>query len=252
MNNAIIAARSQTREESPALARPAAKLEWRWIALICLLLVVSGVVRYVRDWQFQFISREHEVPLFPLSEFPKQLGSWRMKEGSDETLEPDIARIAGASDHLIRTYIDEKSGESAVVMIIYGLATKVFPHVPEVCYPANGFRLVRSPEDIVIDVPDTARQVPFRKQEFVQIKSGQRDSREVYHSFRNAGEWGIDQAKNWKIFRYRPGMFKVQVQHQGFSSGVKGENDSERLLLGMIVAEIERHVADVAQEKPTR
>jgi len=42
------------------------------------------------------------------------------------------------------------------------------------------------------------------------------------------------------------------VQHQGSSSGLKEENDSMKQLLEMIVAEIERRVADVAQEKPTR
>ena len=50
-------------------------------------------------------------------------------------------------------------------------------------------------------------------------------------------------AKNWKIFRSQPGMFKVQVQHQGSSSGQKGENDAVDQLLGLIVREIDRRVA---------
>ncbi|MGZ3353684.1 MAG: exosortase-associated EpsI family protein, partial [Isosphaeraceae bacterium] len=122
MNNDFIAATNETRDELSELTKPPAKLEWRWIALVCMLLVVSGAIRYWRDWQFQSLSRESEMPPFPLKEFPKELGSWRVFEGSEATLEPDIARIAGASDYLIRTYVDEKSGESAVVMIIYGLA----------------------------------------------------------------------------------------------------------------------------------
>jgi len=243
MKNAIIAARTQTRDELPVLSQPAAKLEWRWMALICLLLVISGAIRYVRDWQFQSLSRGSEVPPFPLSEFPKEIGSWRMKAGSEETLEPDIARIAGASDHMVRTYVDEKSGESAVVMILYGLAAKVFPHVPEVCYPANGLMPVSGSKDIEIQVPGTAINVPFRTQSFLRNTAGQRDYREVYHSFRNAGAWEIDQAKNWKTFRYHPAMFKVQVQYQGSSSDVAGENDSVKQLLGLVVGEIERRVA---------
>ncbi len=244
MNNAIIAAKNETSDELPVLSRPAATFEWRWVALICMLLVISGAIRYWRDWRFQSLSRESEIPLFSLNEIPKELGSWQAEEGSEETLEPDIARIAGASDHLIRTYVDAKSGESAVVMIIYGLAYRVWPHVPDVCYPANGFKSVPPQEDIDIQIPGTANQARFRMQSFVKYKAGQRDYREVYHSFRNAGEWGIDMAKNWKIFRYHPGMFKVQVQHQGSSSGQKGENDSVDQLLGLIVREIERRVAE--------
>jgi len=244
MNNAIIAAKNETSDELPVLSKPVAKFEWPWIALICMLLVISGAIRYWRDWHFQSLSRGSEIPLFPLNEFPKELGSWRAEEGSEATLEPDIARIAGASDHLIRTYVDAKSGESAVVMIIYGLAYRVWPHVPDVCYPANGFKSVPPLEDIDIQIPGTANKARFRMQNFIKYKAGQRDYREVYHSFRNAGEWGIDMAKNWKIFRYHPGMFKVQVQHQGSSSGQKGENDSVDQLLGLIVREIDRRVAE--------
>ena len=244
MNNATIVAKNETSHELPVLSKPAAKLEWRWIVLICMLLVISGAIRHWRDWHFQSLSRGSEIPLFPLNEFPKELGSWRAEEGSEETLEPDIARIAGASDHLIRTYVDAKSGESAVVMIVYGLAYRVWPHVPDVCYPANGFKSVPPLEDIDIPIPGTANKARFRMQNFVKYKAGQRDYREVYHSFRNAGEWGIDMAKNWKIFRYHPGMFKVQVQHQGSSSGQKGENDSVDQLLGLIVPEIDRRVAE--------
>ncbi len=252
MNNAIIAARKQTRDELPALAQPAAKLEWRWIALICLLLVVSGVVRYWRGSTFQSLSRESAVPLFPLSEFPRQLGSWRMKEGSAKTLDADIARISGAKDYLEWTYVDETSQESVVVMILYGLAEQVWPHVPDICYPANGYKSIGTSDVIDISIPGTTAKARFRAQSFARIRSGQRDQLEVYHSFRYIGEWGLDMGRNWKLFRYHPGMFKVMVQQQGSSSGLNEENDAVKQLLGMIVGEIERRVANVAQEKPAR
>jgi Protein of unknown function (DUF3485) len=239
MNNATIAARNETSGELPVLSQPVAKLEWRWIALICMLLVISGAIRYWRDWHFQSLSRGSEM-LFPLNEFPKVLGSWHVEEGSEERLEPEIARIAGASDHLIQAYVDEKSGERAVVMIIYGLARRVWPHVPGTCYPAIGFKTVPPQEDLDIQIPGTARKARFRMERFVKYMAGQRDYREVYHSFRNAGEWGIDMANNWKIFRYHPGMFKVQVQHQGSSSVQTGEGDPVDQLLGLIVSEIDR------------
>ena len=54
--------------------------------------------------------------------------------------------------------------------------------------------------------------------------------------------------RNWKSFRYHPGMFKVQVQCQGSSSGKTDEN-SVKELLGRIVQEIER-VRLVVVERP--
>jgi Protein of unknown function (DUF3485) len=244
MNNAIIAAKNETIEKLPVLSQPAARFQWGWIAFICTLLIISGAIRHWRGWQFQSLSRESAMSPFSLNEFPEELGSWRAAEGSEEVLEPDIARIAGASDYLIRAYVDDKSGERAVVMIIYGLAYRVWPHVPDACYPANGFHSVDSPEDIPIQVPGTSNSARFRMQNFVKFKAGQRDCREVYHSLRNAGEWGLDMGKNWKIFRYHPGMFKVQVQCQGSSSGLRSDHDSVHQLLGLIVREIERRVSE--------
>ena len=208
-----------------------------------MLLGSSGGIRYWRDWQFQSLLKESEVPPFALGEIPKVLGAWHAIEGSENTLEPEIARIAGASDHLIRTYVDEKSGQTATVMILYGLAYIVWAHTPEVCYPATGFKSV-SPsldKDIDIRVPEKLTSARFRLQHFVKSKAGQTDYREVYYSFQNAGQWGLDMAKNWKSFRYQPGMFKVQVQCQA-SSTIKINESSVQELLERIVQEIEQRL----------
>lgn len=81
-------------------------------------------------------------------------------------------------------------------------------------------------------------------QNFVRYKAGQRDHKEVSHSFRNAGEWGLDMEKNWKLFRYHPGMFKIQVQYSGSINGQPGENEPVNELLGLIAGEIERRGTD--------
>ena len=91
-------------------------------------------------------------------------------------------------------------------------------------------------------VPEKPTSVRFRLQHFVKVKAGQTDYRVVYYSFQNAGQWGLDMAKNWKSFRYHPGMFKVQVQCQASSSG-KIDESSMQELLGRIVQEIERRSA---------
>ncbi len=175
MNNAIIAAKNETIEKLPVLSQPAARFQWGWIAFICTLLIISGAIRHWRGWQFQSLSRESAMSPFSLNEFPEELGSWRAAEGSEEVLEPEIARIAGASDHLIRTYVDDKSGERAVVMIIYGLAYRVWPHVPDACYPANGFHSVDPPEDIPIQVPGTSN----RRGSACRTSSSSRQDKEI-------------------------------------------------------------------------
>jgi hypothetical protein len=228
------------KDEPATTEIEAARFNRKWLLLVALLIAIAGGVRWWRDWQFQSLAKESEAPPFSLAEFPEALGDWRAIRGSESALEPEIARIAGASDYLIRTYVDEKTGDSAVVMILYGLASVVWPHSPDACYPAQGFGSI-SPSrdrDLEIAVPGTQTVAPFREQHFVKTRTGKVDYRQVYHSFLHAGRWGLDMAKDWKSFRYHPGMFRVQVQRQGTSSD-RIDDKSVRELLGQIVREIE-------------
>jgi hypothetical protein len=220
---------------------PTPSSTWRWIALVCVLVGISGGVRYWRDLQFHSLSRESEKPPFPLSEFPRALGDWKVVEGSEVILDPEVARIAGSSDHLVQTYTNTLTGENLSVLILYGLAYQVWPHTPEVCYPAAGFKPVPSPEEFVtIKTPDQALEALFRRQRFARFKAGQAVMQEVYYSFRNAGRWTPDMEDNWKSFRYHPGMFKVQIQRQVY--GVGDDESEVEQLIGRVVQEIERRL----------
>jgi hypothetical protein len=214
--------------------------EWRWIVLISVLFGLSGGARLLREWQFNSLSRESGVAPFALKELHTEIGEWRVVEGSETTLEPDIAQVVGASDHWIRTYINEKSGASVVAMVIYGLATKVWGHTPDACYPKNGFEIVPPSQDIDIPIPETTSRARFRVQQFAKFKAGQRDFRRVYHSFRSAGEWGLDMGTKWKTFRYHPGMYKIQVQTKAGSFDDSKDKESLERFIGQLVREIEQ------------
>jgi Protein of unknown function (DUF3485) len=221
-----------------------ASLQWKWIALICLLLGISGSVRYLRDSRFYALVKENEQCPFPLAEFPERLGTWRTLEGSESSLEPEFAEISGAKDSLIRKYFDDKTGQTADVLILYGLATIVSHHIPGACYPAQGMNPVspKRDKDVVISVPDSTVQARFLEEHFFKAIPGQVDYRVVYHSFLNAGQWDYAVDNKWKSFRYHPAMFKVQVQRKAENSGKTDEN-SYQDLLGRIVQEIDRRLA---------
>jgi hypothetical protein len=218
------------------------KPEWTWTLLFCVALGISGGIRYLRDWQFQSLNKESEKPPFPLKEFPKTLGDWHEVKGTEIALDPQIARIAGSSDHLVRTYVNGRNGEQVSVMILYGLAYLVWPHTPDACYPAAGFKSVPPSRDVDIDVPETPIKARFRELNFAKYQTGAGIYQQVYYSLRNAGEWGLNLENNWKSFRYNPGMFKVQVQRQVAAVG-KADNNSLEELLGKIIQEIEQRFA---------
>ena len=167
----ITTATKEVTTELPNRARATAGSEWAWIGLICSLLVLAGAHRYWRDWYFQSLAQKSEVSPFPLKDFPRHLNQWKSDADKDESLEPDIVWISGAKDYLVRTYVDEESGQTAVVMIIYGPATKVFAHTPDVCYPAIGCKPEGSPTRIDIPRTGTADKAAFPQGKLRQVQA---------------------------------------------------------------------------------
>jgi hypothetical protein len=215
--------------------------EWTWILLVGLFLGLSGSFRYWREWRFQALSKESESSPFPLEGFPKDLGEWQSIEGLETKLDPLIARIAGSKDHLIRTYQNRTSGESVVVMILYGLAEMISSHTPEVCYPSAGYKNVPPTRDFDVPIPGSTEKASFREELFIKYSAGAAIHERVYHSFRNAGQWTPDMQSRWKAFRYHPGMFKIQVARRDSGDARRGDAEFEAFLARM-VAEIDRRL----------
>jgi hypothetical protein len=222
--------------------KPRIRHEWTWLILAGVFLGISGGHRYWRDWQFQSLSKENESSPFPLKEFPKALGEWHEVEGLETRLDAEIARIAGSSDHIIRTYTHEKTGENVVVMLLYGLSQLLSSHTPTVCYPAAGFKAVPPSRNVEIPIPGSTDKALFREEHFVKHAAGAALYQQVYHSFRNAGQWSSDIQSRWRSFRHYPGMFKIQVQRQE-STGSKTEKEAVEEFLGRIAGEIDRRLA---------
>jgi hypothetical protein len=218
-------------------------LPWAWMGLACLLLGVSGGVRLWRERQFQTLAAESANCPFPLNEFPKTMGTWHMVDAADAQLDPEIARIAGSSDHIIRNYMDEKSGEIVNVLVLYGLANSVFAHTPDVCYPAAGYQPVDAPTDHEFHLTGWTVPVRFRSAFFSKQVGGIRQYQDVCYTFLHNGQWLPEVQSRWKLFRYHPGMFKVQLQHPASAPSKVTENSPNESLLREIVQEIDRRTS---------
>lgn len=78
---------------------------------------------------------------------PKQFGDWQVVEDSSLTMvSPEVQAKLSAiySQTLSRTYVD-RNGERVMLAIAYGgdQGDAMKAHRPEVCYPAQGFEVVR-------------------------------------------------------------------------------------------------------------
>jgi hypothetical protein len=216
------------------------------MTLACVLLGASGGVRAWQDHRFATGQNEVAVSPFPLKDLPATLGDWRAQEGSDASLDPEIARIAGSSDHLVRTYTNAAIGQSLTVLILFGPAQIVSAHTPAACYPGVGYQQVA--ETLTRSVANgSGPPAQFSSLVYAKRKDLQQERQEVFFSFRHGNRWSTD--PRWKDVRHHPAMYKVQTQRlvtESESSTARREQDNPtEQFLALLLPEIERRDAQV-------
>jgi hypothetical protein len=208
-----------------------------WAVVACLLLGISGGFRFWREQQFASLVAKIDSPRFSLNELPRAMGDWRSEESLDDRLDPKVALTAGSRDHIVRTYLNEKSGDQISALVIYGLADKVAGHWPDLCYPAAGYQVVQGPVDREIKVPGLKAPVRYRWAIYVKRMAGIGSYQEVYYTFRCNEDWIPNPLDRWKVFRYHPAMFKVQLARpiSGLSDEVHAPSEA---MLSALIQEI--------------
>ena len=221
-----------------------------WMVVGCVLLAASGVARSIQDRRHQVESSYTETCPFPLSSLPATLGRWKMV-GDEMKLDSMTMRITGGTDHTMRTYVDELTGVSLVVLVLFGPAEPVIPHTPEICYPSSGYQPVDDSADRVIESKDEKITSVFRSA--IYAKSGGRAMlREgVYYSFRLEGQWSPHAGSGRKFPRRNPSVFKVQVQRRMAQDERLGRNEPIEQFLSLLVPEIEREIASAGRRAGT-
>jgi hypothetical protein len=230
---------------------------WALMAVTCILLGISGGIRFWRDLKFKTLAQENTACPFPLKELPRSIAGWHAVEGSDKMLDPEIARIAGSSDHFIRIYQNEKTNEQVTVFVLYGLANSVYGHTPEVCYPAAGYQQTVASDNRDFSIPDSTIRAQYCSATFAKTMGGigPYEEVDVSYTFLHDGEWLPELKSRWKSFRYHPAIFKIQLQRPSSRVTIH-ESPTESLLSGLVqeidrrVFESKTRVATVATPKP--
>jgi EpsI family protein len=96
----------------------------------------------------QLYPKDYRPPVTLAQQVPKAFGEWKIDEYSDNhivnpSLEAQLAQFY--SDTLSRTYVNPK-GERVMLSLAYGAdqGRAMQVHKPEVCYEAQGLRIVQS------------------------------------------------------------------------------------------------------------
>ncbi len=113
----------------------------RFLSLV-LLVQIAG---------FWAVSRRELVPLArPLSDFPRQIGTWRMVQ--EGVVDPEITEVLKADDILTRTYAGPSGGANLFIAYFKSQRSGQMPHSPKNCLPGSGWMPSES-EIIPVQVP---------------------------------------------------------------------------------------------------
>ena len=249
LDQAIESPQATESADQPVVTEPrTGRTSIRWMIAAVFLLASSGVVRGLQDRRFETERSYLATCPFPLKSISSELDGWKVIEG-DKSLDPLTTRTAGATDHVIRTYVDELTGVTLTVLILFGPAEPVLPHSPQVCYPSCGYTATEEPTYRVIKGQGNKDYV-FRSGVFA--KSGGRSVlREVvYHSFRLEGPWTPDLGSGRRFPRKNPGIFKVQVQRRVAEGERRDKDDPIEHFLALLIPEIDRRI-EASQPTPT-
>ena len=69
---------------------------------------------------------------------PKTIGAW---QGTDEPTDDASFAQAGARGYWTRTYVNQRTKDSVLAILMCGRAGKMAVHSPEVCYRGAGYEL---------------------------------------------------------------------------------------------------------------
>lgn len=222
--------------------RPASRLKgpaaiWTRLLVVCALLAGSGELRRLQARRVGAVLTEGRKSPFPLKELPLNLGPWK---GETAELDPQIARSTGAVEHVFRRYVNQMTGVSLDLIVLYGPAADMFIHSPEVCYPKAGYETAAGPDDRVIR--GDGFEAPFRSLVYMKGEGGQTERQEVYYSWRFNGRWS-HQIGTFKQLERIPGMFKVHLARPVTENERRDVGNPCESLLEALVPEIEHRLS---------
>jgi hypothetical protein len=196
---------------APPLKR---NLAWVWVILACVMLGSSSFARWYQDKRHNEEASIAANCPFPLESMPREIGRWKSLR-DDQKLDSRTLQITGGKEYSIRVYEDGLTGNKLVVLLLFGPVQPVIPHVPDVCYPANGFAKLDEPlaRTVKFSYLDASGQEVPRDAVLMSALYKKGSLQEgVYHSFRYNGAWTPFMNPGGKFPRRDPGVFKLQVQ----------------------------------------
>ena len=129
---------------------------------------------------------------------PSIVGDWH---ATDEAAEARAFEQAGARAYWVRHYVNQKTKDAVLVILMCGRSGKMAVHTPEVCYSGAGYELHEQPSACPIN-----GDASFWTAKFTKKTSHLR----LYWAWNATGAWEASTGPRWQ-FRGEPFLYKLYV-----------------------------------------
>lgn len=144
---------------------------------------ILSAVLVLQSVAFYSLSRGENVPLTrPLTEFPAQLGEWRLSQ--EGVIEQEVLEVLRADDVMTRVYANQTLGVPANLFIAYfrSQRTGQRPHSPKNCLPGAGWVEMMSD---VIPIPIAGEAKPIEVNRYVVARGDDKSLVLYWYQSRN-------------------------------------------------------------------
>ena len=166
------------------------------------ILLISGVVSHLmaRD------TEQLESAAARVAAAPRTVGDWQAR---DEATDDAVFEQIGARGYWTRTYVNQKTKESVLVILMCGRPGKMAVHTPEICYSGAGYDLSDQPTTVAIADGAAGESDDFWNAQFT--KKGPRTTHlRLCWAWNAQGTWEASPSPRWQ-FRGEPFLYKLYV-----------------------------------------
>jgi hypothetical protein len=162
-----------------------------------------------------------------------RIGDWQ-----GQTVDFDARQIGPVAGYLHRRYINQRTGASVGLSLVFGRPGPVAIHTPDVCYVASGFATA-SPSKYVL--PGSQPPAEFLTAEFVKTRSAEQIHLRTFWSWYAGDSWKVSDTPRFAFAHY-PVLYKLHVAREQAAPNEPLDEDPCVEFLQLLLRELQQSV----------
>ncbi|HWG42135.1 MAG TPA: exosortase-associated EpsI family protein [Gemmataceae bacterium] len=179
------------------------------------------------------ISEDPEQTAARLKSVPITVGDW---DGQEDSLDARDVEAADITGHLVRPYVNRRTGDRVTLLLVCGRPGPVSVHTPDVCYRATGYELMEQPAHYT---SPTLPDAEFWATRFQKVRAAVPEHLRIFYSWSAKGAWSAPENPRLTFFRQSV-LYKLYVIRQMASGEEPLEDDPALAFLHVLMPELQK------------